>query len=86
MNHHNKRVTTHYYRLTPRVPGGMRLFPIISTRPLIVLDSYWSTRGVYQSESFVLRVHLIISTHLCDDQSESVHQLRVTVTYVNKHD
>ena len=59
MNHRNKRVTTHYYRLTPRVPGGVRLFPIVWTRLLIVLDSDWSTRGtqgVDQLESFVLRV------------------------------
>jgi len=62
MNHHNKRVTTHYYRLTHRVPGGVGLFPIVSTRLLIVLDSYWSTQGVDQSESFMLRVLYMIWT------------------------
>jgi len=46
MNLQNKRVTTHYYRLTPRVPGGVGLFPIVWTRLLIVLHSYWSTQGV----------------------------------------
>ena len=84
---HHKRVTTHRCRLTPRVPRGRRLFPIIWTRLFILLYSHWSTRGctqgVYQSETFMLRVHLIVWTrHWKIDSDWLTHGLDQSDSYL----
>jgi len=74
----NKRVTTHNNGVTHRVPGGMRLFPIIWTRLLIIMVSHWSTPGVDQSEplSCNRRTHHLDSSDGNQSESRDMYFIR----------